>query len=198
MNIYGFAFDNKKLAQLARKEEEGVRYIKEHTALDNPDVVLSLYSKLINQNLFTTPVGIRFLIELQTFLYSVPGISYEEILPIPTTALVETIVEDAKPEEELSKPQQVVRTIDKKVEKKTGGNYKTAFHVALFFAIILALSVVGMFAIAKISGNNVNILNYRNEIINEYVEWENELKAKEEELREWEAELEEKEETRKE
>jgi len=55
-----------------------------------------------------------------------------------------------------------------------------------------------MFAIAKISGNNVNILNYRNEIINEYVEWENELKAKEEELREWEAELEEKEETRKE
>ena len=193
MKIYGFEFENEKLAQLAKKEEEGIRYIKEHTALDNTEVVLALYRKLIAQNLFTTPVGIRFLTELQAFLYSDPGLSHDEIPQIPMASMVEKIIEIEKEDEPVSKAQKVVQKIDKTVEKKTSGNYKTAFYVTLFTTIVLAISVIGMFAIAEISKNNVNILNYREMIINEYVGWEDELKEKEDALKEWEEELKEKE-----
>ena len=78
----------------------------------------------------------------------------------------------------------------KKLDEKAEGNYKKPFYITLFFAIIFAFSIAGMFIITEISGNNVNIINYRNEILNEYSEWEQRLKEKEAELKEWEAELE--------
>ena len=66
--------------------------------------------------------------------------------------------------------------------------------VSTFFAIILGVSVIGMFVINAISGNNVNIINYREQILNEYSGWEAELKEEEERLNQWEEELEQREE----
>ena len=76
------------------------------------------------------------------------------------------------------------------MDKKVGGEYKRPFYIALFFAIIFGLSVIGMFVISEVSGNNVNIINYRNEILDEYSEWQAELQEKENELIEREKELE--------
>ena len=63
-NVDGFLFEDEATAQMARKEEEGIRFIKERSALDNPEVVMKLYKKLLEQKLFVTPVGIRFMVEL--------------------------------------------------------------------------------------------------------------------------------------
>ena len=49
INVDGFLFEDEETAQLARKEEEGIRFIKERTALTNPEVVLKLYKKLLEQ-----------------------------------------------------------------------------------------------------------------------------------------------------
>lgn len=173
-NIDGFLFEDEATAQLAKKEEEGIRFIKERTALDNPEVVLKLYNKFLEQNLFVTPVGIRFMVELQNVLLGSPFIPREEIAPIQVSSIV---VKKELPQETTE-------------GEKKEGDYKKPFYVALFFAIIFALSVAGMFLITELSGNNVNILNYRNEILNEYSTWEAELEEKEAELKEWEAELE--------
>jgi len=51
-----------------------------------------------------------------------------------------------------------------------------------------------MFIISAISGNNVNIINYREQILNEYSSWEAELKTEEERLERWEETLEQREE----
>ena len=45
--IDGFIFEDEETAKIARKEEEGIRFIKERTALDNPEVALKLYKKLL-------------------------------------------------------------------------------------------------------------------------------------------------------
>ncbi|MBR2045978.1 MAG: hypothetical protein IJ958_07580 [Agathobacter sp.] len=190
-NVDGFLFEDEATAELAKKEEEGIRFIKERTALDNPEVVFKLYKKLLEQNLFVTPVGVRFMLELQNVLLGSPFIAREEIPPIQVSSL---IVKKELTEEEVEAqkkgPVAKVKKVTKKVDEKVEGNYKKPFYVALFFAIVFALSVVGMFVITEISGNNVNILNYRNEILDEYSSWEAELQEKEAELKEWEAELE--------
>ncbi len=187
--IDGFTFENEEMIAQAKKEEEGVRYIKERTPLDNPAVVYNLYNKLLEQNLFSTPVGIRFLIELQNMLYAAESIPNENVKQIPTTGFVKEVAVRqtiAEPAERKSKSKA-------KAEKKNDSFYKKAYYVSLFFAIVFAICVAGMFIITKLSDNNVNIINYRNEIINEYAEWEASLKEKETSLKEWEKELEEKE-----
>lgn len=190
-NIDGFLFEDERTAELAQKELEGIRFIKERTALDNPEVVMKLYKKLLEQKLFVTPVGIRFMVELQNVLLRSHFTAREEIPPIEVSAMV--LKKELTPEEaELAKkgPVAKVKKAAKKVDEKVEGNYKKPFYAALFFAIVFALSVVGMFIITKVSGNNVNIINYRNEILNEYSTWEQQLQEKEAELKAWEAELE--------
>ena len=186
INVDGFLFEDEETAQIARKEEEGIRFIKERTALNNPEVVLKLYKKLLEQELFVTPVGIRFLTELQNILLTSVYIAREEIPPIPVK--VATPVEKA-----VQKPVEAVQKANKKVNEKVGGSYKKPFYVALFFAIIFGISVLGMFVINAISGNNINIINYREQLLDEYSGWEAELKTEEERLEKWETLLEERE-----
>ncbi len=189
--VDGFLFEDEATAELAKNELEGIRFIKERTALDNSEVVLKLYNKLLEQKLFVTPVGVRFMLELQNVLLNSAFVAREDILPIEVSALV-TKKEVTPEEEAFSKkgPVAKVKKTAQKVDEKVEGNYKKPFYVALFFAIVFAVSVVGMFIITKVSGNNVNIINYRNEILNEYSAWEQELQEKEAELKAWEAELE--------
>lgn len=190
-NVDGFLFEDEATAELAKKEEEGIRFIKERTALDNPEVVFKLYKKLLEQKLFVTPVGVRFMLELQNVLLGSPYIARDEIPPIEVSAMVTKKDVDAVEVETSGKgPVAKVKKATKKIDDKVEGNYKKPFYVALFFAVVFALSVVGMFIITKVSGNNVNIINYRNEILNEYSTWEAQLQEKEAQLKEWEAELE--------
>ena len=179
-NVDGFLFEDEAVAELAKKEEEGIRFIKERTALNNPEVVYKLYQKLLDQNLFVTPVGQRFLVELQNVLLTTGYVAKDDIPPIPVAK-----VELPEPE-----PKQPVNRVTKKIDAKVGGEYKKPFYVALFFAIVFGLSVLGMFMINELSSNSITILNYREEIINEYSTWEAELNEWEAELREREKALE--------
>lgn len=180
-NVDGFLFEDEAMAEAARKEEEGIRFIKERTALDNPEIVLKLYTKLLQEELFVTPIGVRFLIELQNILLASTYIPREDIPPIPMPEYHAPVVEE---------PKAPVKKMVEQIDNKVGGEYKKPFFVALFFAIVFGLSVIGMFVVAEISGNNVNILNYKEALIDEYAGWAEELDEKEAELNAWEKELE--------
>ena len=191
INVDGFLFENEETAQLARKEEEGIRFIKQRTALDNPEVVLKLYKKLLEQELFVTPVGIRFLTELQNILLTSVYIARDEIPPIPVKAT--EVIQKAESAKSAETGKQQVEA-GNRVENKITGDYKKPFYVATFFAVVFAVSVLGMFIINAISGNNINIINYREKILNEYSGWEAELESEAERLQNWEKSLEQREE----
>ena len=59
--IAGFVFENEAEAEQAAKEAEGVKYIKSKTDMDNPEMVLQIYNKIIRQKLFETAVGFTYL-----------------------------------------------------------------------------------------------------------------------------------------
>jgi hypothetical protein len=138
----------------------------------------------LEQELFVTPVGIRFLMELQNILLNSGYMGKADIPPIQVKA-----PEVVKVEVPVAPVKKVSQTPVMTVKK----DYKRPFHVALFFAIVMTISVIGMFAINAVSQNNVNIINYREQILDEYSTWESQLKTEEERLEKWEALLEERE-----
>ena len=82
MVVEGFLFANEAEAAQARKEAEGVKYVKEKAQMDDPEMVLRIYNKMIQQRLFDTAVGYSYLKDLQEYLQSIPFIRKEDIFPI--------------------------------------------------------------------------------------------------------------------
>ena len=85
VSVGGFSFENKDEAEQAKKEIEGIRYIKTKTDMNDPEVILQVYNKMIGQKLFETAVGYSYLKDLQEYLTTIPFIKNEDILPIPVT-----------------------------------------------------------------------------------------------------------------
>lgn len=80
------------------------------------------------------------------------------------------------------------RAIDSEIAKNER-KYKRPFMISSFLAIVFGLVIIGMFIIMDISGNSVTIVNYENEIINKYEDWEKDLKEREAVIMQREAEL---------
>ena len=185
--IGGFEFSNEAEAAQARKEEEGVKYIREKTDMDNPEMVLQIYNKMIQQNLFETAVGFSYLKDLQEYLMAIPYIAKEDVLPIP----VRHPVLESNIRKNVRTPAKKAKSSSdtpKTVVKEKNADYKVRYEISLFIAVILAASVIAMFFISASSGSP-NILNYENKLINKYEAWEQELNEREAAVKQQEQDL---------
>lgn len=176
--IDGFVFQDPTEIALAKKEAEGVRYLRGKLDRNNPDYVLTVYNHAVDKKLFVTPVGLAFLKDLRNLLEETGRFSADQIHAIEVPA---------------KKP--VRREADEKKLKnaaKTDADFqkvKKRFSITLFFVIALSAALIGMIAIAWLSRDNVTILNYENAIIDKYEDWEQELTERERIVREKEMEL---------
>lgn len=193
----GFVFRTKKEAELAQREIEGTKYLRQKLDMENPNAVFSIYQNLIEQDLFETPVGYCFLKELRDYLLMIPAISNEEVLAIPIR-YPQTDEEEKKQKKEQKKEEQrkerqreKEKAKNKKEQKKEGKNYKGRCQFFMVTSLILLISVVSMMLLAATS-DNVNILNYENKLIDKYSSWEQELEEREQAVKEQEQALEEK------
>ena len=193
----GFLFGIKKEAELAQREIEGTKYLRQKLDMENPNAVFSIYQNLIEQDLFETPVGYCFLKELRDYLLMIPAISNEEVLAIPIR-YPQTEEEEKKQKKEQKKEEQrkerqreKEKAKNKKEQKKEGKNYKGRCQFFMVTSLILLISVVSMMLLAAKS-DNVNILNYENKLIDKYSSWEQELEEREQAVKEQEQALEEK------
>lgn len=193
----GFVFRTKKEAELAQREIEGTKYLRQKLDMENPNAVFSIYQNLIEQDLFETPVGYCFLKELRDYLLMIPAISNEEVLAIPIR-YPQTEEEEKKQKKEQKKEEQrkerqreKEKAKNKKEQKKEGKNYKGRCQFFMVTSRILLISVVSMMLLAATS-DNVNILNYENKLIDKYSSWEQELEEREQAVKEQEQALEEK------
>lgn len=193
----GFVFRTKKEAELAQREIEGTKYLRQKLDMENPNAVFSIYQNLIEQDLFETPVGYCFLKELRDYLLMIPAISNEEVLAIPIR-YPQTEEEEKKQKKEQKKEEQrkerkreKEKAKDRKEQKKEGKNHKGRCRFFMLTSLILLISVVSMMLLAATS-DNVNILNYENKLIDKYSSWEQELEEREQAVKEQEQALEEK------
>lgn len=78
--VEGFHFDDAVMAAKAEKEAAKVQYIRSRMTMNQPQSVYSIYIKLIDNHVFSTPVGYSFLEELYLSLLG-SGTYREEDLP---------------------------------------------------------------------------------------------------------------------
>lgn len=175
-----------------KKELEGIKYLKENNDMNNPEVTLKIYNRIIEQNIFKTDVGIDYLRTIHAMLVD-SNIDKKLIKPIPIVSFEEEAdAEIVKSKERTVKSRPViqedkVRFDDrelkgklKEVEKKKE-KYRNLLINSVILNVILVLAIIGMFIIAD-SKNNPTILNYEEKLQNKYSSWEESLEKREQEL----------------
>jgi hypothetical protein len=196
-NVEGYEFETKEQAQTAQQEAEQIEYLKGQTTMDDPDVVLSLYNKLVQRGVFSTQVGLSYLLTLRAYLDKVPYIKEEDILPLPDFSGAPGKPVEKAPEQDEASMEEALKKVhaargrmrqeklrEKEAQKAAGPNYRRLFHISTFFAVVFAVAAIGMIVITCLTKDNVNIFNYENAIIDKYESWEQELDAREAELNE--------------
>lgn len=195
--VEGYTFETEEQEKLARHEAETIRYIRDHTRMDDPDVVLALYNKLVLKEIFVTPIGYDFLHRLQEYLYTIPYIKREDVLPIPVYqepgAATAKEPDKKKQKSKVQKAKQKAKVVENH-QRKENRDYRKLFHISSFFAVVFALALIGMFVITWLSKDNITIFNYEDKIVDKYEMWEKQLQERESQLQEREEALTEQEE----
>lgn len=177
--IEGFRFTDSKIVAQAKREAEGIQYIRKNTDMENPEIVWQLYQKLIDEKLFETPVGISFLKELRDYLVSVPGINQQELAPIYTEVLLrEKEMREIKRE----------KTADKTRMEKKLAQGKKRLRISMAVNLFLIIVLVGVWVIG-LSSDSPNIVNYENKLVDKYAQWQQELDEREQNIKKQEQEL---------
>lgn len=166
--VDGYVFRSPEAAKQARKELEGIRFVKKQMDTKSPETVLRVYNQILQEKLFHTVVGYSFLRELQEYLKCSPEIDDEYIRALD--------VKDGYMQGEAS--------------AHSGEEEKIKHQLSVSFIanIILVLLVVAMMVLMHFS-DNATILNYENKIIDRYEHWEKELQEREKAVKEKEKEL---------
>lgn len=179
--VDGIHFSDLKEAKKAQKELEGIEHIKKTNDMENPKVLLALYNKFMERELFQTEVGKKFLIEIKGILIKSPFIKKEEIYGYQEE--LEKRQEERKQKEKIKE-----KSLKAKREKGEIDKYKSRYYSSLILNIVLVITIALLFAITAFS-KNVTILNYENKILDKYSSWKIQLEQKEAELKEREKAL---------
>ena len=166
--VEGFEFTNEQEVNVAKSELRGINYIVSRTDMNNPKSLLVLYNKIIEKNLLKTPIGVKFLKEIQDMLLSSNEIDETLIKPIPTVLGAES-----------SKAELLYKNKAERSKKRSP--YKKIMINSIVINIILIIVILFMFIITG-NSNNLNIINYENRIKDQYSSWEEELSQQESSL----------------
>lgn len=181
--VGGFFFGSFDDAKIAQKELKNAKYLEERLSTMRPSQMKSVYDKMLDEKVFSTPVGWEYLKYLRGRVIE-SGVDEGELRPIPlyVNFSAQKLDESEKNSDHIAREH-----IRPSARRKT--SLKDALRISIIVNIFLFVLVAVMFLIT-IKSDNPNILNYKEAIINQYASWEEELSAKEAELKERENALE--------
>lgn len=185
--VNGFKFQSKRDYEDAKKEYESIQYIKAKTDLSNTSTVLKLYNKLIDKKTFSTIIGYTFLKELQKFII-LDGKTEEDFFPIYIKK--STVFSENSNGIKKSDNLDGVNLSEFNKYKKELDNYKIKnknIKIVCFFLIIIILAMF----ILTVNADYSPFKNYKNQILEEYAGWKEELTEKERLLNQREKDLQE-------
>ena len=179
LSVGGYTFLTEKDAQLARTEEQRIEYLEARIDYTSPESIRYVYEQTIQERLFKTPVGLRYLRKLREFLIARPEIEPGDIMDIPLYMTFDGELRgSANPARSRVTPSKK-RDIDKE---------KARFTLSVILNVLLAIAIAAMFYISYVSVQP-NVINYERAITSKYASWEQELTEREQAVREKEREL---------
>lgn len=173
----GFLFLTEKEAKLAEVERKKIAYLESRIDYSKPEDILYIYDKTVKENVFSTPVGMIYLKQLQEFLLNQEGIDPASVAAIPLSNTYQ----------EYGKAQSAKERMQAKHEDEMGAK-KSQLTISIVLNMLLALAMIAMFIIS-LNSDSPNIINYKRVITDQYAAWEQELTERESVIREKEREL---------
>lgn len=173
--VGGYRFATIADAETARMEEKKVDNLERHLDYRQPQNVLLVYNKALDNKVFLTPVGLAYLHKMQSEMIKW-GVPADKIRPVPLYGTFSNKTENS------SSIRRSIAARRPKIE------YRGRFITSVLINIILVLLVAAMMVISWRS-DMPNIINYRTAIVNEYSQWEQELTERENALRKAQREL---------
>lgn len=168
----GYSFHTEEDAALAENEHRKVEYLNARLDYNDPENILRIYKKAIDERIFKSPVGLFFLKSLQRYLINQPGIDSDEVKPIPLYITFENEFR-----EKSSPARNRVKPAPPEPEKKS-----PALRISVVLNIGLVAALIAMFVIA-LNANQPNILNYERVLTDRYATWDQELTEREQAVR---------------
>lgn len=179
METGGFAFYTESDGKLAETERRKIEYLEARIDYSRPESILHVYNKVLQDQVFRTPVGLVFLKKLQDYLLKQPQIAPERVQPIPLFDTYTDAVEQRRQNE-----RENIR--ERAAEQKKRANIR--FQISVVLNILLVLAICAMFLIS-VQSEQPNIFNYERALVDRYAAWEQELEEREQAIREREREL---------
>lgn len=179
--VAGYTFKSNQAAQDAKDELNAINYMTQKANKDDPAQIYMLYNKILDRELFKTPVGINYLKSLQQYLYIHKAIPNDKIRPIPINQDVQAILDGKR---ESAKNRNELLDLNRKVKHN-----KDLFIKSVILNVMLLIAIVAMIVITMFS-SQANIINYEINLQNKYASWQEELESKEDVLRQKEEVLE--------
>lgn len=165
--IMGFEFKDEFSYNQAKDELEKIQKIKGDYNIKDIGQLLSLYNRLIDEEVYQTPVGITFLRTVQKELYGKVNTSKQSIRNIPAPLYGSRANGGNLKEKDTQN-----------TKKETVGKYKDLYIKMLIINAVLVVTIGIMFVITKHS-EKYDLDYYRESIENDYINWENNLKERE-------------------
>lgn len=157
----GYTFSTEEEYLEAKKEAEAVAYLRSKTDFENAGQVLSLYNRMIDRKMVSTPIGLDFLKELRETVIKAQITTEDKLRPLPDIA---------KPKKKPVVKKPVKKVDDELVVKLKKQN--AGLRVALVGMIVI---IIGMFIIVLTGKSSPLKSAYEKEIVNKYAFWEQEL-----------------------
>ncbi len=182
--VLGYEFEDKESADLAKSEMEMISRIKSQGNMNNHKIALTVYNKLVDDNLFKTQVGLEYIRSLQKELLTAKDIDKNEIKAIQINTVTLPSEKDSSKQHN-SGSREYKYNVNKM--EQNAKRYKEQFTKSLIVNLVFAAIIIVMFLIVKFS-DRFDVQAHRNKIENEYISWENELKERESSIEQWEKE----------
>ena len=176
--VGGYIFRTEEDARLANAEKQKIKYLEERIDYNTPDSIKYIYEKAIQDRIFRTPVGLRYLKHLQDFLLEQPGFEPDNVAAIPLGMTF-----SGEPSEQVQPARKKVRDRGQEPDGR-----KCALIISVISNVLLVIAICAMFAIS-LKSDQPNIFNYERAIRDKYSTWEQELTEREQKIRERELEL---------
>lgn len=190
----GYSFSTMAEYERAKKEKETIAYVSANTDMSNMKEVYKVYKLAVEKKSFQTVFGLEFMQDLRRRLVG-SGIIPEDVLePVPVGRPVSG-VQARRPEGESPGSANTAGKMNPTAVEREIKKYQEAYQKAKAgsiiknFLIAVLVLVVGVMLYIT-SKYQYSILTYftdyeekiRNEIVDEYEEWEKQLEEREKEL----------------
>lgn len=180
--VDGYGFNTKDEYERAVKEKETIAYLEANTNTSDMKALLKIYNRSIEKNSFHTAIGLNYMRTLRGRLVGSGVVSSEALAPIPIPQK-EVVIKREESKLSQSEADAKLKKYKEMYEDAVAGRIIKNIAIVILIIVIFAMIFITFKTRYSVFTYFTNYKeNMRNELVDEYEQWEDELNKRQEEL----------------